>query len=269
MGILYVVNQSLAFHQDVTQRALRLLRQVSLVAAGHIAAATAFLERLDIETPLIAGDATAIPAALETLDRGDVALLVAAEGVDLFSAELVRQAGARGHAVVSVPGPSMVVAALVVSGLPTHAFLFLHYLPTRSEERRRLLASVAAEPWTMLALVADGHLGAALDDLSVALGDRSLAVSPVGQAGRDTWRGTVGEARAYYAEATYTTDWLLVIGGAGGEAGRWSQERVEVEVGRLLAAGTSLRVAARQVAEAAGWRAREVYDLVVSGRFHV
>jgi 16S rRNA (cytidine1402-2'-O)-methyltransferase len=258
MGTLYVVDVPL----------VRVLREVSLVVAQDIPRVREFLTRYGIDAPLAAYNESESKnveeIVLEALESGDVALLSETKSPAFASPvyQLVRSAVERGAPVASVPGPSAAVTALVVSGLPADAFVCLGFLPRRAAERRTLLASLAAEPRTMVAFEMSSRLAAALRDVAEALGDRPMALTQV--EGRDNggvWRGTVKEAVAHFAANPPRGQCALVIGGATGEERRWLEARVRSELARLLAEGLSRKAAARQVARVSGWRQREVYRL--------
>jgi 16S rRNA (cytidine1402-2'-O)-methyltransferase len=260
MGTLYVVDVPLGNPEDVTLRALRALREASLVVAQDIPRVREFLTRYGIDTPL-ASDSESRDIeeiALEALESGDVALL---SETTPFVYGLVCTAVERGLTVASVPGPSAAVTALVLSGLPADAFVCLGVLPRRAAGRRALLASLAAEPRTMVAFEMSSHLPAALRDMAEALGDRPMALTQVEGRGKEgVWRGTVREALAHFEANLPDGQCALVIGGAT-EDRRWPEARVRSELARLVAAGLSRKAAARQVARVSGWRQREVYRL--------
>ena len=282
MGALYVVDVPLDNPEDVTLRAWRVLREASLIVAQDISRAREFLNGYGIHTPLArctvdesesrdAEEGLGIESVLEALDGGDVALLSDIKSPAFATPihRLVRRAVAHGVPVLSVPGPSAAVTALVLSGLPTDAFVYLGFLPQRTAERRTLLASLAAEFRTMVAFAMSGRLPAALRDVAQVLGDRPLAMVQV-EMGFDkgVWRGTVQEALSHVEANLPHGQCVLVIGGAVDEVRRWPEARVRSELARLLAKGLSRKAAARQVAQVAGWRTREVYRLAAGDEAH-
>jgi 16S rRNA (cytidine1402-2'-O)-methyltransferase len=282
MGTLYVVGLPASNLEDVTQRALRVLREVGLIIAQDVLHAQDFLAYHSINTPLVACSGNKIetrsmekPAgcelALETLVHGDVALLStdAPLGDAASSWRLVRAAVERGFAIVSVPGPSATVTALVTSGLPADAYLFLGSLPQRITERRRLLASIANERRTLVAFETFSCLQSALCDVAEILGNRRLALLPFWANSSEAWRGTVKEALAHLEGEPLRAEWALVISGSTGQAARWSEEQVRSELKSLLADGMGRKEAARRIAEVSGWRRREVYRLAGQSQFHV
>lgn len=281
MGTLYVVDTPMDNPEDVTLRALRALREVSLVVAQDIPRARGFLACYGIDAPLAgcigseresknAGEIVGLESVLEALEGGDVALLSETER-PAFSAplhQLVRTAVARGVPVLSVPGMSVAVTALVLSGLPADAFVCLGFLPQCVAERQTLLTCLAAERRTLVAFEAASRLLAALCDVAETLGDRPLAlVQAQVRFDRDVWRGRVKEALACFEVSPLRGEWALIIGRAAEEERRWSEARVRSELARLLAQGLSRKATARQVAEVSGWRQREVYRLATKAGF--
>lgn len=287
MGTLYVVGIPAGNSEDVTLRALRVLREVKLVAAVDVSCAQEFLTYHRIDTPIIhyatryarnnrtsrdVKETAGTDFVLEALDSGDVALFFEMERATVSDSahRLVRAAVDQGFAVVAVPGPVAAVTALVTSGLPADAYVSLGFLPQRAAERRKWLASLATDRRTLVAFQTSINLLGTLHDVAETLGDRPLALSPMrGESGEGVWRGTVSEAVIHFETTPPCGEWVLVIGGATGEAARWPQDRVQSELARLLADGLSRKAAVRQVAEASGWRPREVYRLAAGKRFRI
>jgi 16S rRNA (cytidine1402-2'-O)-methyltransferase len=283
MGTLYVVGISLDNLEDVTLRALRVLREVNLIVAQDTCRAQRFLAYYGIDTPLACyletetGSAcgqgfTEAESVFDRLIDGDVALLfeLVAETVLHSAHRLVRAAVERGITLASVPGPSAAVTALVASGLPSDAYVSLGFLPQCTFERRRLLASLVAEGRTLVAFETSDRLLVAVHDIVETLGDRPLALSSLWPGpDEDMWRGTANEATAHLETDLLRGNWALVIGGSEGGMARWSEDRVRSELAHLLTKGVRLKEATRQVAEAAGWRPREVYRLAARGKFRL
>lgn len=265
MGALYVVGAPMDNLEDVTLRALRVLRQAGLIVTSFAPdRVREFLDDQGIDTPLVGGQDAALEAALQALSDHDVALVAetASPAVTDLAHRLVRLAVERDIPVASVPGPSAAVTALVLSGLPADAFVCLGRLPPVATGRRALFDSLAAGRRTLVAFETSGRLLAALRDVAETLGDRSLAlVREPARLERLVWRGTVQEATIYLETNPPSGEWALVVGGAADEAHRWPEAQVRAELARLLAEGASRKAAARQVAEVSGWRPREVYRL--------
>jgi 16S rRNA (cytidine1402-2'-O)-methyltransferase len=209
---LYVVGAAAGDPGDLTRRALRILREVTLVVADDasgrqpIGRAQRLMTYLDITTPLATSGGEAPLAALE---KGDVAYLCPdwLLGLPAAGSRLVRAAIERGHLVVSIPGPALPITALVISGLPADSFVYLGELPRHDPARRELLASVAGERRTLLVVEQPDHLVPMLADLQASLGDRPVVIVAVrGVAGFASeaelvreggahviWRGSLGQ----------------------------------------------------------------------------
>jgi 16S rRNA (cytidine1402-2'-O)-methyltransferase len=216
---------------------------------------------------------------MEALSAGDVALLSSgwAPGAEGPALDWVRAAVEHGFPVVPVPGPVEPITALVLSGLPSDAFVYLGELPRPHSARRTLLAAVAGERRTLVVLATGPHLITLLSDLHAALGERPLAaVAP------DTstspgwaeviWQGALRDAPGAFSEGSagglpLPDRCVLVLGGAQEQPIRWDEERLRAEIQALVAQGLGAREISRRLGPAAGpdvgWSRREIYHLAV------
>ena len=184
---MYVVATPLGHLGDLTARAADTLRRVPVVVAEDTRHSRKLLSHLDAHPRLLSSHAHSGPGAaravLAALAQGEDVALVTDAGTPAISdpgAELVREVRAAGYAVVPVPGPSAVAAALSAAGLPADRYLFLGFLPRKGAERTRLLERIAAEEWTTVIFEAPGRVGSLLQDLATACGGsraRSLLAS--------------------------------------------------------------------------------------------
>lgn len=268
MGTLYVVGTPIGNLEDITVRALRILREVSLVAAEDTRRARLLTSHYDIDTPTTSyfegNKLTKLSTVFEALDGGDVAIISEAgmPGLSDPGYELIQAAIQRGYSVVPIPGPTAPVTALVVSGLPTDTFLFLGYLPRRRSRRRRLLDDVVRERHTLVAFETPHRLRQSLDDIEAVLGDRPLALCrEMTKIYEEIWRGTVSEARLYFEDHEPRGEFTVVIGGVTEEQERWDEEQVRAALEDLLAQGLRRPDAAKRVAELSGWDRSAVYQL--------
>ena len=271
MGVLYVVATPIGNLEDITLRALRILREVQLIAAEDTRTTAKLLARYEIHTPMVSffehNELVRQDDILRALETQDVAL-VSEAGMPTISDpgyRLVQAAIARGVPVVAIPGPSAVLAALAVSGLPTDSFLFLGFLPRRRVARQRLLASVAAEPRTIVCFEAPHRLLAALEDIHQVCGDRRLAIAcELTKKYDEVWRGVVSEAVARFRQTRPRGEFTLVLAGASSQAEpSWEEARVRKALAELIESGVSRRDAAAQVSQMAHWSKRAVYRLSV------
>jgi 16S rRNA (cytidine1402-2'-O)-methyltransferase len=271
MGVLYVVATPIGNLEDITLRALRVLREVQLIAAEDTRTTAKLLARYDIHTPMVSffehNEWVREDEILQTLETQDVAL-VSEAGMPTISDpgyRLVRAAISHGFPVIPVPGASAVLAALAVSGLPTDSFLFLGFPPRRAAARRRLLASLHEEPRTIICFEAPHRLLRTLEDMFQTLGDRQVAVTcELTKMFESVWRGRVSAAVAHFKEKPPRGEYTLVLAGAR-EASqeRWEEPRVRRALAQLIADGLSRRDAAAQVCQMANWPKRQVYRLAV------
>jgi 16S rRNA (cytidine1402-2'-O)-methyltransferase len=184
VGTLYVVATPIGNLEDVTLRALRVLRESDCLLAEDTRHTRILLGRHGIAARPLSlhahNEAARTSEILARLERGDRVALVSDAGTPLVSdpgERLVAAAAAAGHAVVPVPGPSAVLAALSVAGLPTSRFTMLGFLPRRASVRAALLQRFRSAPDTLVLFEAPGRVAATLAALHAALGDRDACVA--------------------------------------------------------------------------------------------
>ena len=225
MGTLYIVGTPIGNLEDISSRALGILRDAHLIAAENPSRTQRLLARYDIQTPMMRyTDAyqrkkrQRSAAVLDALREGDVALVSEAgmPGLADPGFELIAAAHGQGVRIVPVPGPTALCAALSVSSIPAERFLFLGFLPRGSSACRSLLAPLVDSPFTIVAYEAPHRLLntlAALDDL---FGDRLMAAAcELTKLYEETRRGTAAELLAYFADRKPRGEFTLVIAGAG------------------------------------------------------
>jgi 16S rRNA (cytidine1402-2'-O)-methyltransferase len=264
MAALYLVATPIGNLEDISLRALRTLREVRLIAAEDTRRTRQLLAAYDVKTPLTSyhehNKRAKLGYILECLEAGDVALVADAgmPGISDPGYELVVAAIERGVPVVPVPGASVVITALVVSGLPSDRFVYLGFLPRRAGSRRRRLESVVGEEGTIIALEAPHRLGAALDDILNVLGDRRVAVCrELTKVHEEVFRGVVSEARVHFTQPR--GEFALVIAGRGEAEAPQLTGEVEQRLGELRRSGTGARESVARVAEETGLSRRELY----------
>lgn len=278
MGILYLVATPIGNLEDITLRALRVLKEAALIAAEDTRTARNLLAHFGIVTPVTSyfehSRLAQLDRLLDALERGDVAVISEAgmPGLSDPGYELVRAALERGIRVAPIPGANALTAALVASGLPTDQFVYLGFLPRLKSARRKLLQSVADEPRTLVAYEAPHRVRASLDDIAEMLGDRAIcAARELTKLYEEFFRGSVTEARARFAQTAPRGEFTLVIEGKTEDGrrrtedeGRWDDARVREAVRDLIAAGLPRTDAVKRVARAAGIDRRAVYQLAIS-----
>jgi 16S rRNA (cytidine1402-2'-O)-methyltransferase len=271
MGTLFLVATPIGNLEDITLRALNVLKQSALIAAEDTRQTQKLLNRYEITTPAISyhehNKLSRVSEILSALAAGDVALVSDAgtPGLNDPGYELVGAALAAGHIVSPIPGPAAPVAALVASGLPTDMFLYLGYLPRRSIDRRRRLEEVVRLPYTLIFLETPHRLMDALADLRAVLGDRQIAAArELTKLHEEIFRGRVDEAMAHFNQNAPRGEFTLVVAGASQEPeGPWDEQRLLAALDEGLAQGALQSRLAGEVAAKAGWQRREVYRLLV------
>lgn len=270
MGTLYLVATPIGNLEDISSRAVKVLRGVVLIAAEDTRHTHRLLVHYDIHTPCISyhehNKITQLTSVLAALEQGDVALVSDAGTPALNDPgyELVRQALNAGFAVSPIPGPCAPVAALVASGLPTDAFLYLGYLSRKGSERRKMLQGVSESPYTLIFLETPHRLLEALTDLQEILGDREMAVArEMTKLHEEIFRGKIGQARAHFTIQEPRGEFTLVVAGQPLRKERWDDAQLVRALENLLTSGESAARIASQLAPQSGWPRREIYQRVI------
>jgi len=207
MPVLYVIATPIGNLEDISLRALRLLREVKLIAAEDTRTTRRLLNAYNIKTPLTSyhehSKRAKLNYLLDYLEKEDLALVSEAgmPGLSDPGYELIVAAIERGISVVPIPGASAVITALVVSGLPTDQFLYVGFLPRRKGQRQRLLNAIVDELRTIVAFETPHRLGEALSDIEEILGNRRLSVCrELTKVHEEIFRGRVNQAREHFTE---------------------------------------------------------------------
>jgi 16S rRNA (cytidine1402-2'-O)-methyltransferase len=266
MGTLQVVATPIGNLEDVTLRALRVLAEAELLLAEDTRRSRVLLDRHGISArprSLHAhNEAARAREVLDALAAGRRVVLVSDAGTPLVSdpgGRLVTAALEAGHQVEPVPGPSALLAALVASGLPAEAFTFLGFLPRKQGERAALLARHARRAETLVLFEAPSRVGATLVALADAFGpERPACVArELTKLHEEVVRGTLGELAERFAEGA-RGEVTLVVAGAPDTAAM-SDLDLDAAVRERLAAGTSPREIAAELARPSGRKRRDVY----------
>ena len=264
MPILYIVATPIGNLEDISLRALRVLREVKLIAAEDTRRTKRLLATYDIRTPMTSyherNKWSKLSYILGCLEDGDVALVSNAgmPGISDPGYELIVAANQQNIPVVPVPGPSVVVTALVVSGLPTDRFIYLGFLPHRAGSRRRFLESVADEPATMVIFETPHRLLAALNDVLLILGDRKVAVCrELTKIYEEVFRGTISQAIEHFTEPR--GEFTLVIEGRGKKDRPVLTEDIAGRLRQMRLSGVTAKEAVAMVAGETGLSKKELY----------
>lgn len=266
MGTLYVVSTPIGNLEDVSFRALRLLREVALVAAEDTRVTRKLLSRYDIHTRMVPyhehNQRYQSGVLLKMLETADVAL-VSDAGTPVLSdpgQDLIRMAIGLGIDVVAVPGPSAITHALTVAGLDAEPFLFAGFLPPARRDRAARLAELAPLRVTLVLFEAPHRVRQTLDELCEALGDRRVAVCrELTKLHEQVIRTTL---RVASREVPERGEFTLVIEGAPPPKPA-GLEVAESRLRELLAGGSSRKDAAEVVSTELDLPKRQVYKLTL------
>jgi 16S rRNA (cytidine1402-2'-O)-methyltransferase len=275
-GTLFLVATPIGNLEDISLRALRVLREADLVAAEDTRRTSTLLHHYDIRRPTTSfhehNEEARVPALVDRLRGGASIALVSDAGTPSVSDpgyRLVRAAIDAGIRVEAVPGPSAALAALVSSGLPTDAFVFAGFPPARAAARKTWLESIRGESRTTVLFEAPHRIRGTLADILAILGDRQIALGrELTKLHEEVLRGSVSAVltRLGNPRGEYT----IVL---AGQAGAGAQSSVEVEDGQLFAefcrlteTGRSRREAIGDLAREHGLRSRSVFAAIDRAR---
>ena len=270
MGTLFLVATPIGNLEDITFRAVRVLRDAALIAAEDTRTTRVLLDRYEIATPTTSyHEHTSISRAdaiLSALETGDVALVSDAgtPGINDPGYELIVAAIARGHAVSPIPGACAAVAALAASGLPTDQFIFAGFAPRKKSALTTWVAGLRNESRTTLIYESPHRVEETLRTLAATYPDRSVCIArEITKRFEEFWRGTCAAAITHLEGQPPRGEYVLVIGGAvEAEVAAWEVGEVEAALRERLQNGYSGRDAAAEVAGLSGWPRREVVRLV-------
>ncbi len=270
--MLYIVATPIGNLEDITARALRILREVDVIAAEDTRVTKNLLRHFDIPTALIRFDAhvehRGTDGVLSRLREGQSVALVSDAGTPLLSdpgQELVAAAALEGIRVEPIPGASALLAALVGAGLPTGRFVFEGFLP-RTSDRRERVGEIAAERRSVVLYESPHRLVETLQDLASACGSgRACAVGrELTKKFEEFVRGSLADVLAHFEETAPRGECVIVLGPGDGAPDAPPEVTPEDQLAALLASGVSAKDAARQVAAATGRSRRDLYALAQS-----
>lgn len=264
MSCLYVVATPIGNLEDITLRALRIMREVKLIAAEDTRHTRKLLTTYDIKTPMTSyhehNKWAKLDYILGCLQQGEVALVSNAgmPGIADPGYELITAASKQNIPVVPIPGPSVIITALVVSGLPTDRFVCLGFLPHKASGRQHALKSVAEETGTIIILESPHRLLATLNDILLILGDRRIAVCrELTKLHEEVFKGMVTQAIEHFAQPR--GEFTLVIAGKKEKTQPEVTADMAQQLRQLRLSGVAAKEAISRVAAATGLSRKELY----------
>jgi 16S rRNA (cytidine1402-2'-O)-methyltransferase len=279
MGTLYVVSTPIGNLEDISLRALRVLKEVSLIAAEDTRHTRRLLNHFNIATPTRSYHQHSTPSRtrelLSALEEGDIALVTDAgtPGISDPGSELVAAAVRAGFPVVAVPGASALLALVASSGLDAARFAYLGFLPRKGKERKEIIERAARTGWPLVIFESPRRLVDTLNDLIKVVGDRQVVVGrELTKLHEELFRGTLAEAAAHFERAEPRGEVAIMLAGGsvepGGQGGVDGQAEMTLDdiLRALRALGLPTREAARQAAAITGVSSREAYKRLVQSR---
>ncbi|MEM9508299.1 MAG: 16S rRNA (cytidine(1402)-2'-O)-methyltransferase [Cyanobacteria bacterium P01_E01_bin.35] len=271
LGKLYLVGTPLGNLEDITLRAIRILKEVNLIAAEDTRRTGKLLQHLQIVTPQISYNEhnhnSRVQDLITRLQQGESIALVTDAGMPSISdpgVELVAVAIAHQITVIPIPGGTAAISALAASGLPTARFVFEGFLPQKDSERQARLELLGSETKTVILYEAPHRLVRTLEDLAVAVGnEREIVLArELTKIHEEFWRGNLGEAIALYTNQKQPKgEYTLVLKGAAPTNLITSETELKQELQQLLAQGMTRSQASRQLAKLTDRSRREIYQL--------
>jgi 16S rRNA (cytidine1402-2'-O)-methyltransferase len=272
-GTLYLVATPIGNLEDITYRAVRLLREADLIACEDTRQTRKLLDHYGIQKPTVSyhehNEIERAPELASRLAAGAVIALVSDAGMPLVSDpgyRLVRAAIELEVPVQALPGPSAALTALAASGLPTDSFRFGGFLPSKPGQRAKTLEALAEEHATLIFYEAPHRILEALEAVEQVLGARPVVVArELTKIHEEFLRGTAAEVRAQLAARDAVRGEItLLIGKATAPAP--DDTPVDQAVERLVNGGTARMDAIKQVARKRGLSKREVYDQLLRAK---
>jgi 16S rRNA (cytidine1402-2'-O)-methyltransferase len=272
---LYIVATPIGNLEDITLRAIRTLKEVDIIAAEDTRHTQTLLRHFSINTPLTSyhehNERAKTGQLVARLERGESVALVSDAGTPGISDpgyRLVLEATRRGIRVVPIPGPSALIAALSVSGLPTDGFNFRGFLPARKRERRSKLQELRLERYSIVVYETPHRLKESLDDIREIFGDRRMVMGrEITKLHEEFLRGRISEVIAEVSRREIRGEVAVIIEGCS-DVDPPSEEALRDEIAGLVADGLRVKEIAEVLGEKYGYSKRQIYGLAMDQGRH-
>jgi 16S rRNA (cytidine1402-2'-O)-methyltransferase len=266
-GTLYIVSTPIGNLEDITLRALRVLKDVDLIAAEDTRHSRKLLTHYGISKPLISywGEREKVKSKeiLERLSSGQSVALISDAGTPGISdpgVVLIRRAIEENIHVISIPGPSALIAALSLSGFPADEFIFVGFLPARKSLRMKILEELSLELRTLVFYEAPHRILETLTDMRDIFAERrAVVVKEITKIHEEAFRGTVPEVLASVGKTKIAGEYVIVIEERIMDK-RTATEDVLSEVSALIRKGLSRKESVKKIAGIYGLSKKELYD---------
>ena len=270
-GVLYIVATPIGNLEDITLRALRILKEVDLIAAEDTRHTRKLLTHYGVNTPLTSYydhiETEKAPTLIAQLLAGKSIALVSdagSPGIADPGYRLVKGAAEAGVTVVPIPGPSSVIALLSMSGLPTDRFVFEGFLPAKTAQRRKALQRLTQEERTIFFFESPHRLLDTLLDIENILGKRLIVIGrELTKLHEEVLRGSVTDVRIQLQSRDIKGEVTLLVSGATEKAPSLDETLLAEDIRALRAQGLKLKEIAQIISERRGVSKREIYALGV------
>ena len=269
-GVLYIVATPIGNLEDITLRALRVLKEVDLIAAEDTRHTRHLLDHYGIKTALTSyhehNERAKAQNLVERLLHGDSIALVSDAGTPAISDpgyRLVVAALPAGIRVTPIPGAAALAAVISASGLPSDRFVFEGFLPAKEQEKKKKLQKLQSEVRTLIFYEAPHRLKESLQDLQQVFGDREIVVArEVTKMHEEFLRGTISAVSEQIANRELKGEITIVVQGSPSVA-EVSDEEIEAEIRRLAGAGMGIKAISQLLGERYDLSKRVVYRLAL------
>lgn len=274
-GTLYIVATPIGNLEDITLRALRILKEVDLIAAEDTRHSRILANAYQIKTPMISlhehNERSRSEQVISKIQQGMNVAYISDAGSPCISDPghlLVQRAVEYQIKIVPVPGPSALTAALSVCGFPSDEFLFCGFLPSREHKRRLFLESVARQEQTLVFYESPSRIPALLDDIRDVLGDRRIVTArELTKVYEEISRGLVSEVAAMISERKTKGEFTVIVQGAFPEKVLLTDQEIEERLTQILEnRSLSLRDAVSEMVRQTGESRKKIYQVAVKIR---
>ena len=265
-GVLHIVSTPIGNLEDITLRALRILKEVDVIAAEDTRHSSKLLTYYGISKPLISywGEKEKVKSTeiLERLRGGQSVALISDAGTPGISdpgAVLIKKALEEGFNVISIPGTSALIAALSISGLSTEEFTFIGFLPSKKSQRQKALKALSLEARTLVFYEAPHRILETLSDMKEIFGERRIAVAKeISKIHEEVSRGNISDVLNRLEKSTVAGEYVLIVEGRIEEKMLTTDDAL-LEVSMFIKKGLGRKEAVKRVAEAYGLSKKELY----------
>jgi 16S rRNA (cytidine1402-2'-O)-methyltransferase len=266
-GTLYIVSTPIGNLEDITLRALRVLKEVDIIAAEDTRHSRKLLTHYSISKPMISywggREKAKSEEVLERLRSGQSVALISDAGTPGISdpgAVLIKKAIVENIKVVSVPGPSALIAALSLSGLPTEEFTFTGFLPHKKSQRQKVLKDLSLEPRTLIFYEAPHRILETLTDMENIFAERRAALAKeFTKIHEEVLRGSISEILSKLKKTTIAGEYVVILEGRTEEKKLTTMDAL-LEISSLMKRGLGRKEAVKEIAEAYGLSKKELYN---------